>query len=255
VLPELAATFASIGSAQMLAIFAGLLLASVLRAFTGFGFALAAVPLLSLFVAPSEAVVLSASLTLVANLLSIDSYRREVEPSVLAPLALFSLMGTAAGIWVLHDVSALGFQRCLGPGVLLACLLLTFYRPRPRQLSRRPAALAGLLSGVMNGAFAIPGPPVIVYTMATQGDALRSRALLMSFFLYSAAVALLGYAAAGYLSQHVLYLFLLSLPAMIAGDRLGLLLFRRFGGRFYRQFALLLLYLIGISITLRAALV
>ena len=38
--------------------------AAVLRSFTGFGFALAAVPVYSLFLPPTQAVVLSASLAL-----------------------------------------------------------------------------------------------------------------------------------------------------------------------------------------------
>ena len=42
-------TFSTIGLPQMLAIWAALVFASLIRAFTGFGFALAAMPVLSLF--------------------------------------------------------------------------------------------------------------------------------------------------------------------------------------------------------------
>ena len=50
---------------QILLIWAGVVFASVLRAFTGFGFALAVVPVLAVFLAPAEVVVLAASLALV----------------------------------------------------------------------------------------------------------------------------------------------------------------------------------------------
>ena len=48
----------------------GILCAAVMRAFTGFGFALMAVPLLSLFLLPTDAVVLVALLTLTTSLVT-----------------------------------------------------------------------------------------------------------------------------------------------------------------------------------------
>jgi hypothetical protein len=80
----------------------------------------------------------------------------------------------------------------------------------------------------------------------------RSRALLMSFFMLSAVLALGSYAVAGYLSLQSLSLYLLALPAMLLGDRLGFWAFSRFGGTLYRRVALLVLYSVGVAITLRA---
>ena len=73
---------------QILIISAGVVFASVLRAFTGFGFALAVVPVLAVFLAPAEVVVLAASLALVLGFISVRVWwgvftLREVLPLIL----------------------------------------------------------------------------------------------------------------------------------------------------------------------------
>ena len=106
----------------------------------------------------------------------------------------------------------------------------------------------------MNGALAIPGPPMILHAMQTEFDPRRSRALLMAFFLASSALALLSYSAAGFVQWSSVKLFVLACPALYVGDKLGHALFRRFGSHFYRRVALLALAALGVSITLRALL-
>ena len=60
----------------MLTIWAGVAVASVLRAFTGFGFALAAVPIFIWVLPPSLAVVLSASLVFATSSLRFGAFKK-----------------------------------------------------------------------------------------------------------------------------------------------------------------------------------
>jgi hypothetical protein len=245
-------TFGSIGLAHMLAIWAALVFASFIRAFTGFGFALAAMPVLSLFVAPTEAVVLTASLTLGINLLTVRSFWPAAPKRQLIPILLTSIVGTAIGAQLLQRLSVTEFQLWVGVGVIAACVLLTVYHPVPRPARGGVREFTGFVSGLMNGAFAIPGPPIIIYAMATEPDPRKSRAMLMVYFMFGAVIALMVFGASGYLSLRSLWLFLLSLPAMIVGDRIGQQLFATFGTNMYRRIALAVLYAVGISITLKA---
>jgi uncharacterized membrane protein YfcA len=251
-LDPLLTTFASIGLYKMLAIWGGLVCAALIRAFTGFGFALAAMPLLSLFVAPTEAVVITAALTLAVNLISLPKFWGDAPIRPLLPLVAFSIVGTALGSRLLGEFSVAQFQLWVGAGVFAACLMLTFYHPKPRNPWPGVGAVTGIISGLMNGAMAIPGPPVIIYTMATQGDPAKSRALLMSFFMMSALIALSAFGFAGYLTARTLWLFVLSMPAMLLGDLLGHALFARYGTALYRRLALCLLYAVAVGIALRA---
>ncbi|MEE4145175.1 MAG: sulfite exporter TauE/SafE family protein [Halieaceae bacterium] len=239
---------------QLLLVSAVVVLAALLRGFTGFGFALVAVPVFALIMPPTEAVVLSALLTLTISLGGIRSYWGVVPVKPMWPLVLMALVGTVVGTWVITMISASVFQFWAGLSVILACAGMACFRPLKRPLHPGFAWLTGLLSGLMNGALAIPGPPMIIYAMLQEPQPHRSRALLMTFFLAASLLALASFAVAGFFSWRSAGYFLASLPALYAGDRIGSYLFHHFGSALYRRIALAGLLAMGASIVIRALL-
>jgi uncharacterized membrane protein YfcA len=237
---------------QILLIWAGVVFASVLRAFTGFGFALAVVPVFAVFLAPVKVVILAASLALVLGFLSVRVWWGVFNLREILPLILLAWMGTALGTFMLTGMSAGHFQLSAGIAVLLACLGITVSRPVTPAASPALTGCAGFLSGLMNGALAVPGPPMIVYALLTQCDPARSRALLMLFFSVSSLLALVSYAVAGLYAPGTLWYVALALPALFVGDRLGNALFVRYSGAFYRRVAVLVLFTMGIVVIVRA---
>jgi uncharacterized membrane protein YfcA len=235
-------------------IWAAVLFASILRSFTGFGFALAAMPIFSMFLSPAEAVVLTSSLALAISLLSLRSYWGVISLREMVPLLSMSWLGTIVGAALLTGISVALFQLWVGLSVLFACFGITVSRPAKPWKNPFFAWATGLVSGLMNGALAIPGPPMIVYAMLTEFDPRRSRALLMKFFMVSAFLALVSYTIAGMVTLQSLYYFALAFPMLYLGDKLGTRLFLRHGDAFYRRVALFGLAAVGITITLQALL-
>lgn len=248
----LASILSHVTAVQIALAWAVVVAAAVLRAFTGFGFGLAAVPIFALFMSPGEAVVLSTSLTLAISLTTLRTYWGGYPIGALAPLLLAALLGTALGVALLGTLDTRQFRLTIGPMVILSSLVLALYRGRQPRAHPALGGLTGFASGLLNGLFAIPGPPVIVYAMATETDPRRSRALLMTFFLFTAAMALPIYGTAGLVTRASPWLFLLAFPAMYGGDRLGHRLFRQYGTLFYRRVALLVLFAVGAGVTLKA---
>jgi uncharacterized membrane protein YfcA len=248
-------TLANFGPQQLLLVCLVVVFAAVLRAFTGFGFALAAVPAFSLLMLPVQAVVLSIMLTLAVSLATLKTFWGHFSIKSLLPMISFSLLGTTVGTYFLGMLSVGSFQLWIGLSVIAACAALTFYRPKHTQPSRAWARVVGLLSGLMNGFFAIPGPPVVVYAVATQPTPEKTRALLMSFFLFSSVFGLVSTSAAGYVNLGSVWLFILTFPAMYVGDKLGYRLFKRYGTHLYRRVALVVLFAVGVAVTGRALLV
>ena len=82
----------------------------------------------------------------------------------------------------------------------------------------------------MNGAFAIPGPPVILYVVATISDPVKSRAFLMMFFWCSSMVSLVMFGVAGLITPRPFQLLWVALPAMWLGNRIGDWGFRKVRG-------------------------
>jgi len=240
-----------IGLSQLPLIWAAIIAATILRSFTGFGFALAAVPVFALFLTPAQSVVLCVSLALALGIQTWPKYHHKTAFKPLLPMFAFMAAGTMLGALLPVKLNAGIFQLAIGVITTLACLILTRYHPRHREAHPALTWGTGLVSGLLNGIFAVAGPPVVIYAMATEPDAATSRAFLFMFFTLSSAVALASYGATGLVDIQSLYLFLLAYPAMYLGDKLGHRLFLRHGHRFYRRVALMTLLLIGLSATAR----
>ena len=242
---------------QLLLVWAVVVFAAVMRAFTGFGFALTAVPVFSLFMAPTQAVVLSASLTLAVSLVTLKTYWGKYPLRSMGVIVAWAALGTAVGAYALSQISVDQFQLWIGSALIIACLALALWQPAPRTGTPHPVwgTLTGLASGLLNGAFAIPGPPIVIYAMATEAQAPeRARALLLMFFLFAAIAALLSYSVAGYVTAQSPWLFLLALPAMLIGDKLGYFLFYRYGDALYRKVAMGVMFAVGLAIIAQALL-
>ena len=227
-------------------------LAALIRAFTGFGFAMLVVPAFSFFLMPADAVVLSAVLAFLLGLLSHRAWWGLFPVTPAKPMVAGSVVGTAIGVWFLASLSVAEFQLWIGISVVIASVVLSRFVPAERAASRPTALATGVASGLMNGAFAIPGPPVILYVVATLSDPVQSRAFLMMFFWCSSAVSLVMFGAAGLITPRPFQLLWIALPAMWLGNSLGDRAFSRFAGAAYRPFVVGLCILIGLSIAAKA---
>lgn len=225
--------------------------AAVLRAFSGFGFALAAMPLLVLVIDPTRAVVLCAFLSVAGGLRSTRNSLLHADRGLLKPLVIGSLLGTPLGILLLEYLPAQTMKPLIGLGVLGSALLL--WRTSILEGVRRLWALpVGAAAGLLGGALAIPGPPVIVFLLGTERDPRKARATLMAFFTLSSVASIIGYAVAGLADLTSLVLFALALPCLLLGDWVGFGLFERYGSMHYRRVALVVLAAIGVVSTVNA---
>ena len=227
-------------------------LAALIRAFTGFGFAMLVVPAFSFFLMPADAVVLSAVLAFLLGLLSHRAWWGLFPVTPAKPMVAGSVVGTAIGVWFLASLSVAEFQLWIGISVVIASVVLSRFVPAERSASRPTALATGVASGLMNGAFAIPGPPIILYVVATLSDPVQSRAFLMMFFWCSSVVSLVMFGAAGLITPRPFQLLWVALPAMWLGNLLGDRAFSRFAGAAYRPFVVGLCILIGLTIAAKA---
>lgn len=230
------------------------LFAALMRSFSGFGFALMAVPVFSLFLTPGDSVVLSAILTLAISLLTYKAWWGKFPASVAPPMIAGSVVGTAAGVYFLSNASVDQFRLWIGLSVIVGCIALARFKPGDHEPSAPLSGGTGVASGLMNGAFAIPGPPVVLFVMATIHEPTKARAFLMMFFFVSNLISMSMFTAAGIVTVNPFYLFVVAFPVMLVGDRVGAWAFTRVGGRAYRPVAMVVCALVGVAITARALL-
>jgi uncharacterized membrane protein YfcA len=221
---------------------AGLVLAA---AFTqgaiGFGFGLLVMALLPRLMPLAEAVGTVALMGIFVNGFLFWRTRRSFRLADVAPLYLGAAMGLPLGVLLLRNLDPDPATRALGAFLVVYSLwaLLVEWRPAPGPRGpawgRGWAVPAGFLAGILGGAFATGGPPVIVYAHARRWPPDAFKALLQGFFVAATATHLVLLAGASILTPSlaghaVPFLPLLPLGVWLGarwGERLAPVAFRR----------------------------
>jgi len=81
--------------------------------------------------------------------------------------------------------------------------------------------IAGLLSGVLGGLFAMSGPPVVIYFMQSEEDSDHYLATLSAYFVISGLSSVLIKAGAGFITVNVWAGFAIGLFGMALGAIIG----------------------------------
>jgi uncharacterized membrane protein YfcA len=209
-----------------------------MRGFTGFGFAMAAVPLLALVIAPARAVPFVILIQLMAGVWDWREARRHAHWRSLPWLMAGALVGTPVGMLALASMSADWARLAIAGAVLLAVVLMARGLGLAAMPGRPALAGTGLAAGVLNGVAAMPGPPVIVLYLAGAMTVEAGRASLLIFFSVSNVIGAASAGLAGLIPPGTLVLAAAALPLMLAAQWLGRRVFLRATPARYRQVAL-----------------
>lgn len=236
------------GTAQLVAIGAIALLAFVVRGVSGFGSSMVGIGGLSLLLPPQQVVPAFLALELLTTAHLLPGVWRQIDWASLRWVIGGCLLATPLGLTVLAGLDA-GAMRLLVSLCLLgiAVLMLSGLAARftPRQTPGPLGALAvGAVSGALNGAVGISGPPAIVFYFATTAAA-TSRATLIAYFLLTDVWALALAGGAGLLTAAAWPLIAVALPFSLAGIWLGERLYLRLDEAQLRRLVWWLLAVLG----------
>jgi uncharacterized membrane protein YfcA len=81
--------------------------------------------------------------------------------------------------------------------------------------------IAGLISGVMGGLFAIGGPPVVIYYMQSEENSDKYLATISAYFVFSGIITVALKAISGFITTNVLIGFAIGLVGMLIGSLIG----------------------------------
>ncbi|MBZ4021735.1 hypothetical protein CKO11_04580 [Rhodobacter sp. TJ_12] len=217
--------------------------AAFLRGLAGFGFALAAVPILSLVLPPLQAVTLAILLQLPIGGLDLVQLHRKVHRPSLIRLTLGSVLGTPLGLWGLTALSPDAARVLIGALVLLGLGLMLRYKPAQPHPHGGLALAAGVASGAFSGLAAMPGPPAVAYYLGAGTTSAQTRASLLLFFFAASAMAVPGLWLAGAIDAAAVQLAVLTLGPMLLGTWAGGRAFARLEQAQYRKLALAIMAL------------
>ncbi len=178
-------------------------------------------------------------------------------------LMLASVLGIPLGVWALRGLSEPGDHAGLGGhagsplqlavlGVVIAgYALYALFNFRLPRLDRPVwSYLAGFLSGLLNGAYGVGGPPLVIYGNCRGWKPDEFKSNLQGLFLISNLLSIFSHALAGNLTPTVWSSYLYALPAVGLGLLAGGLLGRFVNPQLFRKLVLILLVVMGLRFIL-----
>ncbi len=230
----------------------GVFAASLLRGFTGFGFGLAAVPLLSLALPPAKVVPFVVVLQVIIGMGGLRHAWRQCDWQAVRGLAPGLLLGIPIGLLVLTELSPNSVRLAIGGVILISVLMLWRGVRLPQHPSGAIAVAVGIVSGVMSGLASMGGPPIIVYLLALAHSAIIVRATSIIYFMLASLTSLVLMSLRGLIDHEILLWSVASVPVLWAGDYAGTWAFRRSRPHHHRLAALLVLSVLGVVLIARA---
>jgi uncharacterized membrane protein YfcA len=216
----------------------------------GFGFGLLVMAFLPRLLTLQGAVATTAVFGLFVSGTLVWRYRRAVDWRTSGMLLLAGVVGLPLGVLALREVDPDPGTRALG--AILAAYALWELLARRAQAERPPIHRAwgwpaGFFAGLIGGAFAMGGPPVIVYATARRYPPIAFRAVLQGFFFPSTVIHVGNLWAADVLTPDIALRALYFVPLVPLGAWLG----ARFGDRLhagvFRVVVLIALLVLGAS--------
>lgn len=200
------------GAVEFVVLLIAVGLGAMVQGAVGFGFALLAVPALTLIqpeVLPATVLLLAAPMALVMA----AREWRAIDAPGLAYLISGRLVGTFGGVGILLLVSEEYLSVLFGSLVVVAVLASTF--SPDITLRNRTRVAGGVASGVMGTAAGIGGPPLALIYQSRSGPQIR--ATLAVAFVVGALMSIGALAIANRLGSEHLVLALELLPALLLG--------------------------------------
>ncbi len=219
--------------------------AALIRGYSGFGFSALIVTGLSPVLPPAEVVPIAVLLEIAASLHLAGQVRKDVEWKLMAWLLPSAAITMPVGVYFLASVPVAPMRVVISVLVLIASTLIW----RGFEFRRRPGNAAtgatGAISGLLNGAAAIGGLPVMLFLISASVTAAQSRATMILFLMGMGVLTTAVNGANGLLTPDLWGRTAIFLLPLLVGNALGNRHFLKAEPESFRRFVLILL--IGLS--------
>lgn len=223
-----------------------LLFAGFTQGVTGFGSALLAIPLLTLFIDIKTAVPLcSLHGLLITGFLSFR-LRNHIDGRKILPLIIGCIPGVAAGVFFLKKAPPDLLAASMGTMLIGYSTYRLLCKPTKRVIHPTWAYIAGFFTGAIGSALSAGGPPTIIYTTLTGWSKDSIKASLSAFFLAGGLLITSAHALNGLTTLAVLHLFGVTVPAVIIGVITGSILYEKIDTQQYIRLLLIILIIMGL---------
>jgi uncharacterized membrane protein YfcA len=220
--------------------------ASFAQSLAGFGFALLCVPIMTVFVPPHEAVVISTAIGAVSTTIQAYTDRANTDWVMARRLIMSSFLGMPLGLAAFVFVSESVMRIVLGVVVSLAAFLL-WKGFRLKEETRIVDWGLGIISGALSTSLSTNGPPIVFVMQARQFPPTIFRATINTVFSIVGLVSLALFVGTGKVEAKSINGILVALPVLAVSLSIGFRIRPHVHGERFRRLVLFLLLLSGLS--------
>lgn len=196
---------------------AGVFVAGLVRGFAGFGTAMIFLPVAAQWLSPFQALTVMIFMDLIGPLPNLPRAIRDGLPGDIGRLTIGMALAVPFGVMVLSAVRPEVFRYGVSTTALLLLVVLISGWQYRRTLPRGVIYGAGGLGGFLAGSVGLPGPPVIMFYMATARPPEVIRANTIMYLMAADIVMLTVLSLFDHLVPSAVWLGLfLSLPYLLA---------------------------------------
>lgn len=224
--------------------------ASVIRGYSGFGFALISAVTLSFAYPPAQVTPVILCLEIFASSWLLKKAFNCVDWKGLRLIIAGAIVTLPLGAFALAHTPVMKMKMFISVVIILLCAGLIKKRSAVNFAGSGVTFATGLLSGFLTGVAAIGGPPVILFYYSSSRSVAVSRASMIAFFLLVDFLALMSCLWYGLLDRHTVVLSAWMILPMGLGLRIGNGFFGRLVDeeKFRKRVLVLLLFLAFLSL-------
>lgn len=198
------------------------LMASLLKGITGFGFALVSLPFLLNWYSPTELIPVLILCNLSASIIIVlQKKEKKLVNKSFRTLILFGAIFTLTGVLALKYISEGILIRMMSAFFILMSMSSLFGKKRTIKLSAISYKVAGAVLGFLTGSISVSGPPLALFLHSANVDNREFREIFAWFSIVTSVIALIGYHFSGILTIETCKTAGLFLPLLFIGSFLG----------------------------------
>lgn len=238
-------------------------LGSMVQTVAGFGSALVAMPILMLVIGARTAVPVQVLLGFAVTIAVLFQNWHGLRWREAVILLAGSVLGIPLGAIALKSLPSEPITGCLGVVLIGYWVFALWIEPRlrtpgvegaPKQGSRFVTWLVGLSAGILGGAYATDGPPLVIYGAVKRWPKATFKSVLQTCFLVNGVMMVLCHGAAGLFTKDVFVCALYGFPGTLIGMGIGAYLDRRLDHERFRIVVLWLVLILGLALLAQAVL-
>jgi uncharacterized membrane protein YfcA len=217
-----------------------ILLSSVIKGITGFGFALLAIPLLSIILPLSLLVPSMVLFNLITSIIVLFNLKEKIKGYYIVPMIIASLAGIPLGIYLLTYLNPSALKIVTSLAIIMFSIRMLSGVKLAKRNIHKPIVFAGFLSGVLTSSISIGGPPLAIALDKKGYSKEMFRGIFIWFMVFSSLFTSLAFYYKGLLNADAIKFTAFSLPLLFIGSAWGVKIAKKINQQQFRKFVIVL---------------